>query len=189
VKVKFVPQNIELEIKPNQSVMNLAHDNGIFIKSVCKGLPSCAECRVRIVDGENNVIPPLAPELNLIGTAYFIDRRRLSCQLKCFGDVTVDLTEQVEKQNVSSKKPKGKYRVDGESLAVRGNMIDEYEAPSMMVKEDPAAETSAPDGGVAAGTKPPMQQQQQRQGQPRDNDQQGGGRGRNRHRHHNNRRR
>lgn len=98
MKVKFVPQDIEFEIRPGQSVLQLAQENGVFIKSVCKGVPSCAECRVRVIEGDHNVLQPAAEELSLIGTGHFIDRRRLSCQLKCFGDITVDLSEQIEKQ-------------------------------------------------------------------------------------------
>lgn len=98
MKVKFVPQNVEYEIKPGQSVMHLAQDHGIYIKSVCKGVPSCAECRVRVVEGDHNVLPPGSEELSLIGTGHFIDQRRLSCQLKCFGDITVDMTEQLAKE-------------------------------------------------------------------------------------------
>ncbi len=97
MKVKFLPQNVEYEIKPGQSVMDLAHEHELPIRSTCNGLPSCAECRVRVVDGEWNVNPPSRKELNLIGTGYYIDQRRLSCQMICFGDVTVDLSEQVEK--------------------------------------------------------------------------------------------
>lgn len=99
MKVKFVPQNVEFEIKAGQSVMHLAEDHGIYVKSVCRGVPSCAECRVRIVDGDNNVFPPAGEELSLIGSGWFIDRRRLACQLQCLGDVTVDMTEQLAKQS------------------------------------------------------------------------------------------
>ncbi len=98
MKVKFVPQNVEFEIKPGQSVMHLAEDNGIYVKSVCRGVPSCAECRVRIVEGEANVFAPVAAELGLIGSGHFIDRRRLACQLQCMGNVTIDMSEQIAKQ-------------------------------------------------------------------------------------------
>lgn len=98
MKVKFVPQNVEFEIKPGESVMHLAEDNGIYVKSVCRGVPSCAECRVRIVEGETNVFAPVAAELALVGSGWFIDRRRLACQLQCIGDVTVDVSEQIAKQ-------------------------------------------------------------------------------------------
>lgn len=126
MKVKFIPQNIELEIKPNQSVMNLAHENGIKIKSVCNGMPSCAECRVRLVEGEYNVLPPSRKEINLIGTGHFIDQRRLSCQLLCFGDITVDLTEQIEKEKVQ-KRPQGYVKKDSaeESNAVIGSLLEQ----------------------------------------------------------------
>lgn len=94
-----MPQNVEFEIKAGQSVMHLAEDHGLYVKSVCRGVPSCAECRVRLAEGDSNVLPPGAAELQLIGSGWFIDRRRLSCQLHCIGDVTVDLTEQIAKKD------------------------------------------------------------------------------------------
>ncbi len=98
MKVKFSPQEVEFEIKPGQTVMDLAHEKGIPIRSTCNGMPSCAECRVRVTDGDWNVNPPSRKELSLIGTGYFIDQRRLSCQMLCFGDITVDTTEQIGKE-------------------------------------------------------------------------------------------
>lgn len=126
MKIKFLPQNIVCDAKPGQSVLKVAQENQIFIKSVCGGLPSCAECRVHLVEGEYSVLPPSANELALIGSAYFVDGRRLSCQLKCFGDLTVDLTEQVEKQE-RMKNPNYQSRNSREesiqSNAVMGNII------------------------------------------------------------------
>jgi ferredoxin len=146
MKVRFVPQNVEFDIQPNQSVMNLAQDNGLYIKSVCKGIPNCAECRVRIVEGEHNVLPPSSAELALIGTAYFVDRRRLSCQLRCFGNVTVDLNEQEEKRVSQGKRPRGKGPRDAsESFAVRGNMIDER-APQKPIAPPQQAQTPNAEG-------------------------------------------
>jgi ferredoxin len=98
MKVKFVPQEVEFEIKQGQTVMDLAHEKGIPVRSTCNGMPSCAECRVRVTDGDWNVNPPSRKELSLIGTGYYIDQRRLSCQMLCFGDITVDTTEQIEKE-------------------------------------------------------------------------------------------
>jgi len=108
MKVKFLPSEKEFEIAPNQSVLDLAKKNGIFIKSICGGLPSCSECRVKVVAGENNILPPNFKEKSLIGSAYFVDHSRLSCQIKCMGDITVDLAEQVAKENAqpASKKPR-----------------------------------------------------------------------------------
>ncbi len=132
MKIKFMPDNVEFDIKPNESVLKVAHDNGIHIKSVCKGVPSCAECKIQIIEGEHNVFPPLPAEINLIGSAHFVDRSRLSCQLKCFGDVTIDLKEQIEKagRNLASKRPRGSRAVSnsddfdlGASAAIQGSII------------------------------------------------------------------
>lgn len=127
MKVKFLPSGKEFEIKSNQTVLGLAQDEGIHIQSVCKGIPSCAECRVNIKEGEYNVLPPTSVELNLIGSAYFVDQRRLACQLRCFGDVTIDLAEQESKSKeaVSSKRPRGygAKKEASESQAVMGNII------------------------------------------------------------------
>ena len=121
-KVIFLPQNIEFELKPNQSVMDLAHENGIHIKSMCKGLPSCAECKVKVIKGECNVIPANQKELNLIGSLCFLDNSRLSCQMKCFGDITVDLSEQIEKEKKVMTPPNNKKK-ERESKAKTGNVI------------------------------------------------------------------
>jgi len=130
MKVKFVPQDIELEIKPDQSVMNLAHENNIAIRSVCNGMPSCAECRIRVVEGDHNVLPPGKKELNLIGTGYFIDQRRLSCQLYCFGDITVDLSEQIEKANEGLVPKKFLQRANKE------NAEDYHSVGGVLIEED-----------------------------------------------------
>lgn len=106
MKIKFLPQNIEIDVNPEKSLLQLAKENGIKIKSICGGVASCGECRVKIVEGDQSVPAPTKAELNLIGTSYFLDGRRLSCQVHCFGSMTVDLTEQVNKVD-TQKKVKG----------------------------------------------------------------------------------
>lgn len=128
MKVKFLPQDVEYEIEPNQTIMDLALSHGIKIGSVCNGLPSCAECRVKVHEGDYNLLPPTKKELNLIGTGYFIDQRRLACQLTCYGDVTIDLSEQEEKGEIAEhKRPQGTLRKDDseESLAVTGSLLEQ----------------------------------------------------------------
>jgi ferredoxin len=129
MKVKFLPQDVELEIEQGQTVMDLAHKNNIPIRSTCNGMPSCAECRVKVLDGDWNVNPPSRKELSLIGTGYYIDQRRLSCQMLCFGDITVDTTEQVEKsaEGPVTKKFLTKVHKDSaaESHSLGGVMLEE----------------------------------------------------------------
>lgn len=124
MKIKFVPQNITIEGSSDKSLLELAFDNQIPIKSICKGVPSCGECRIKIVDGENNVNPPSRVEQNILGTNYFLDGRRLSCQVRCFGDITVDMQEQLERDDNQNKKVRGfKSSKAYESKAVVDTMI------------------------------------------------------------------
>ena len=124
MKIKFIPQNVEVDLNPNKSVLNIALENGIQIHSICKGVPSCAECRIKIAEGENYINKPSKAELNLIGNSYYIDGRRLSCQVKCFGPVTIDTTEQVNRQDNPAKKIRGfKTEKQYESKAVLDTML------------------------------------------------------------------
>jgi 2Fe-2S ferredoxin len=124
MKVKILPQNIELEVTPEQTLLEVALKNNIEIKSLCKGVPSCAECRIKIAEGDSNIIPPTKAELNLIGTNYYIDSRRLACQVRCFGPVTIDMTEQLQRQETQTKKIRG-FRTEKqiESKAVLDTML------------------------------------------------------------------
>jgi 2Fe-2S ferredoxin len=154
MKVKFVPQDVEFEIQPGQSVMTLAHEKGIAIRSTCNGMPSCAECRVRVVDGDWNVSPPSRKELSLIGTGYYIDQRRLSCQLLCFGDITVDTSEQIEKaaEGPVTKKFLTKVQKTSaqDSHSLGGVLIEQDEQLMNELKRDVP---EAPQPNTAAGMK------------------------------------
>ena len=124
MKIKFLPQNIVVEGTPDKTLLKIATENQLEIRSICKGVPSCAECRVKIVEGESNILPPSKAELSLIGTSHFIDGRRLSCQVRCFGDVTVDLSEQMDRSENQVKKIRGfRSQKQQESHAVNDTML------------------------------------------------------------------
>ncbi len=123
MKIKFMPQNIEVDVDPSKSLLKIATENGIKIKSICGGIASCAECRVIITEGDNSIPEPGKAELNLIGTGYYLDGRRLACQVRCFGSVTVDLTEQINKVDTQKKVKGFKQRDTKELSAVQDTMI------------------------------------------------------------------
>lgn len=124
MKIHFFPIDKTIEGNPDKSLLQLATENGIVIKSVCKGVPSCTECRIKIKDGDSNTLPPTKAELSLIGTNHHIDGKRLACQVRCFGDMTVDMTEQIERGEAQSKKIRGfKSTRQAESKAVQDTMI------------------------------------------------------------------
>jgi 2Fe-2S ferredoxin len=148
MKIKFLPTGQEIEGDPNKSLLKICTENKIEIKSICKGVPSCAECRVKIVSGEYNVLPPSKAEISLIGSNYFIDQRRLACQLHCFGDVVVDIGEQIERGETQNKKVRG-FRLQNqkgtptESHAKQGILVLEENA----VSPPPAPASNSPGQG------------------------------------------
>ncbi len=166
MKIKFIPTNIEVEGDPNKSLLQICAENHIEINSICKGVPKCAECRVRIVDGDHNLVPPSSAELNLIGTNYYLDQRRLSCQVHAFGPITVDLTEQIERSEIQNKKVRGfkSHTQRTETQAVQGTLV--LQEKTEVTPEVPAAR--------------PQRNQGRGNNQPRNN--QGGGQGRNQNR-------
>ena len=133
-----MPSGEEHEIEFNETILHLAQRVGIHIQSVCKGIPSCAECRIQIKEGEHHVLPPSKKEVSLIGTAHYVDRSRLACQLRCFGDVTVDVAEQIEKEKRMTEKPNSRMaRSDGEqSKAVLGGILDNVVAADVDISEE-----------------------------------------------------
>lgn len=172
MKIKFVPSGQEIDVDPNKTLLKLCTENQIEIRSICKGVPSCAECRVRVVAGENNVLPPNQAELNLIGTSYFLDGRRLSCQVRCFGNITVDLTEQIERQDNPNKKVRGfrSAQKSVETQAVQGTLVLEEKPIHPSRRDSSLGNDEGEEGGdsVQAGedenSQQPGQQPQRAQG-------------------------
>lgn len=128
-KIKFLPDKAEYDISSDKSVMELAFEKGIPIQSSCKGMATCGECRVIVVEGENQVLPPTSQEISLIGQGHYIDQRRLSCQLYCFGDVIVDVSEQKEKSADPSLSKTFLKRIKKEKTSdvhsVKDNLIEQ----------------------------------------------------------------
>lgn len=132
MKIRFFPTGQEIDCDPNKSVLQLCTENKIEIRSLCKGVPSCAECRVKVKEGEAFTLPPTLKERNILGSNYFLDGRRLSCQLHCFGPVTIDLTEQLERSDQKNKKVRGFRRrgeTQGETSAKQDIMMLEEKKP------------------------------------------------------------
>ena len=92
-------------------------------------MATCGECRVYLIEGENQVLPPTSKELSLVGQGYYIDRRRLACQLYCYGNVTIDLNEQVheaESQRTSKVFLKKIHKEDVKKMnSIRDSLLKE----------------------------------------------------------------
>lgn len=98
-------KNLEKTIISTQtdSLLKTLKDNGFNIKSTCGGTGSCADCVVKIVSGEKNINEMTFSEKKLLGNVFHITKERLSCQCNLFGDITIDISEQMK--NASYEQP------------------------------------------------------------------------------------
>ena len=129
MKLRFIPDNLETDVDPEKSVLEVSRDLGLSIQSSCNGMCSCGDCRVFVKEGETNLLLPTEKELKLIGQGHYVDQRRLACQLYCFGDVVIDLSEQKEKESQS--------RISQQFLSkVQKRSIEETESKSDIFIED-----------------------------------------------------
>ena len=91
-KVTFVFRGEERsgDFDASTTLLSAALQLGVPIVSTCGGQPSCTDCRVKIVEGIENLSKPEFEEMNLMGSVSHITKVRLSCQAKPHGDVRVE---------------------------------------------------------------------------------------------------
>ena len=150
MKVKFLPQNIEVEGKSGKSIMELAREHSLPVSASCNGVCVCAECKVQVMEGERAVLPPTLKELELIGDGYSIDNRRLACQLYCFGNVTINLNEQLEREKSLGKIKKQFLKKINkssfeDSYSVGGLLLDEGSSQEAGTLQNPSQQETGPD--------------------------------------------
>jgi 2Fe-2S ferredoxin len=92
--VVVLPEGITFEAKDGQTIMDAAHDAGLFWPTTCGGQGICTTCTCTVEAGAENLDEMGRAELKtLIGdlsAATIRSRRlRLACQARVSGDVTV----------------------------------------------------------------------------------------------------
>lgn len=91
--ITILPQSITISVSETTPVMEALRDEEIYIKSSCGGVASCSDCVVKVVEGADHCNAPPFEETRMLGNVFHITRERLSCQLKCHGDITIDISK------------------------------------------------------------------------------------------------
>ena len=81
MKVTFSPIGNTAEAKRNETLLDVARRAGAPIGNSCGGIGICNRCRVRIVEGSENLTPRTRFETD--------PEQRLACQAVVLGDCTV----------------------------------------------------------------------------------------------------
>lgn len=94
-KITFTPKNIETDCASNENVFKASKRIGLDISSTCNGTGVCGLCRITIVSGEENLNKLTKAETIHLGNVYFINKKRLACQVKFCqdGEVVVKIDE------------------------------------------------------------------------------------------------
>ena len=109
--LKILPSDKEITIDSESTILEALKENDVYIKSSCGGYASCGCCRVRIIDGKENLDKAGFPELQLLGNVFHITKERLACQTRVSGDVTLDTSvhdkehDELAREMKTSKRP------------------------------------------------------------------------------------
>ena len=88
----FLPSGARIPCAAGESVFEVARRSRIAVTTACVGQANCGLCRVKVISGEDHLTPFNLAEKKHLGTAYFINKLRLSCQARIGdGDVVVEL--------------------------------------------------------------------------------------------------
>ena len=81
MRVSFSPIGNTAEAKRNETILDVARRAGAPIGNSCGGIGVCNRCKVKIVEGADNLTPPTHFERE--------PGLRLACQAVVLGDCTV----------------------------------------------------------------------------------------------------
>jgi ferredoxin len=96
-KVTFMPGEVAVEVKEGTSIFAAALEADVELESQCGGRCGCALCRVKLLDGLDNVSSMEWEETAHLGTVFHVTHERLACQTRVSGDVVIGIPETVER--------------------------------------------------------------------------------------------
>ena len=87
--VRFHPLEKSSQVGEGSTLLSAALRSDIPLGQSCSGDGICGWCKVRILEGGKNLLPPGPLELRLKESARFAEDERAACLAKVMGDVTV----------------------------------------------------------------------------------------------------
>jgi ferredoxin len=88
--VTFTPLGLSAEARSDESILDVARRAGAPLGNSCGGVGVCTRCRVRVVEGMENLSAPTSVEVRF--SKGFSEGDRMACQAVVQGAVTVTTT-------------------------------------------------------------------------------------------------
>jgi 2Fe-2S ferredoxin len=92
VNVRFVPLDKSADAKANETLLDAARRANVPLGNSCGGIGICARCRVRVVEGAENLSAPTSVEERVSQQRNLAADERLACQAVVLGDCAVTTT-------------------------------------------------------------------------------------------------
>lgn len=86
--IKFVK---EVKTKKEKTILKIAKDAKIKIKTPCRGKGKCGKCIIKVIEGK--VSEPTKSEMKCIGEKDIKKGYRLACEVTAIGDVVIELED------------------------------------------------------------------------------------------------
>lgn len=91
-KVTFLPMNQSFDVKPGESILDVAIRCDVPLQHACGGFCACTTCHVQVKTGMEHLSKMEDHEEERIERARGVTQHsRLGCQAKVLGDVTVEV--------------------------------------------------------------------------------------------------
>jgi 2Fe-2S ferredoxin len=89
-KIRFLPTDVEIEVKEGTTILDAALDNNIRIDHNCGGNCACSTCHVIVEEGYDTLNEVTEDEEDMLDEAEGLtDQSRLACQCKVKADLVV----------------------------------------------------------------------------------------------------
>ena len=92
MRVSFIPLGQSGEAKTDETLLDVARRAGVPLGNSCGGVGVCARCRVRVVEGADQLSAPTTIEARVSQQRGLDPDERLACQSIVLGDCAVTTT-------------------------------------------------------------------------------------------------
>ena len=87
--VRCEPSGREVRVVHDSNLMDAIFQTGLGLGQSCDGIALCGFCRVRVVDGIDNLTPAGSEERKVLAAQHAGEDERLACSARIKGPVTV----------------------------------------------------------------------------------------------------
>lgn len=91
--ILFLPDQTELPVGDQESVLDLANSKGVELMQSCGGMATCGTCRVLVKRGLDQLPPRNEVEADLAEDRGFLPEERLACQMPPLAGLCLEVPE------------------------------------------------------------------------------------------------